>query len=151
MIFNFFHYSFLLDFQMYLHFKCCAPSQSSFHKPPSHPFSPLPLRGSPPVIHHSVLTPPAYPYAGALSLHRTKDLSPHWCQIRPSSATYVAGAMEPWELWGVQCSREFNPSPNSFIGVLGLSTMVVCEYLHLTLIKIPNRGKIEPIETTSSR
>jgi hypothetical protein len=49
-----------------------------------------------------------------LSLHRTKALSFHWCQTRPSSAIYTAGAMapsmcnnvlfgwwlSPWELWG---------------------------------------------------
>jgi hypothetical protein len=30
-------------------------------------------------------------------LHRTKDLSSHWCLIRPSSPTYAAGAMcTPW-------------------------------------------------------
>jgi hypothetical protein len=31
------------------------------------------------------------------SLHRTKDLSSHWCLTRSSSATYAAGAMcTPW-------------------------------------------------------
>jgi hypothetical protein len=54
----------------------------------------------------------AFPYTGALSLHRTKGLSSHWCTTRPSSATYVAGAMvspsvlfgwwsSPWDLWEV--------------------------------------------------
>ena len=35
----------------------------------------------------------AFPYTGASSLHRTKGLSFHRCQTRPSSATYAAGAM----------------------------------------------------------
>jgi hypothetical protein len=30
-----------------------------------------------------------------LSLHKTKNLSSHWCLTRPSSATYAAGAMGP--------------------------------------------------------
>jgi hypothetical protein len=29
------------------------------------------------------------------SLHRTKSLPSHWCQIRPPSTTYTAGAMGP--------------------------------------------------------
>jgi len=33
------------------------------------------------------------PCAGAPSLHRTKGLSSYWCLSRPSSATYVAGAV----------------------------------------------------------
>jgi hypothetical protein len=31
----------------------------------------------------------------ASGLHRTKDLFSHWWQTRPSSATYVAGAIGP--------------------------------------------------------
>jgi hypothetical protein len=48
-----------------------------FH-PPNH--SHLPTLHSPTLGHLS-------------SLHRTKDLSFHWCMTRPSSATYAAGAM----------------------------------------------------------
>jgi hypothetical protein len=43
------------------------------------------------------------PYSGVsgLRLQRTKDLPSHWCQIRPSSATYTAGAVDPpiYTLW----------------------------------------------------
>ena len=42
----------------------------------------------------SVLTDPAFPYAGASVLHRTKGLPSHWCQTRPSSGTYVSGTQE---------------------------------------------------------
>jgi hypothetical protein len=61
---------------------------------------------------HSCFSVLVFPYTGALSLHRTKGLFSHWCPTRPSSATYVAGAMSPsmvflgwwfspWKLWGV--------------------------------------------------
>ena len=42
---------------------------------------------------HSCLPALAFPYTGALSLHRTKGLSSHWYWKRPSSATYADGAM----------------------------------------------------------
>jgi hypothetical protein len=47
---------------------------------------------------HSYLPTLNSPTLGHLSsLHRTKDLSSHWCLTRPSSATYAAGAMyTPW-------------------------------------------------------
>ena len=50
---------------------------------------------------HSHLTTLASPYPGASRSHRTKSLPSHWCQIRPSSATYVSGAMDPsmYTLW----------------------------------------------------
>jgi hypothetical protein len=51
---------------------------------------------SPPHVHHAThlhFLAPEFPYTGALSLHRAKGLSSHWCLIRPSSATYAAGAM----------------------------------------------------------
>ena len=79
------------------------PPSSCFYEstpPPTHPFPP----------HLSCIS-----YAGASSLHRTKGLPFHWCQIRPSSATYVSGAMDPsmapyslirwfslWKFWVVQ-------------------------------------------------
>ena len=44
---------------------------------------------------HSHLPSLAFSYTGASSLHRTKSLSSHSCPTRPSSATYVAGAMSP--------------------------------------------------------
>jgi hypothetical protein len=68
----------------------------------------LPLKGCSPT-HPPTL---AYPFAWETSLHRPKHLPWHWCQIRPSSATNVAGdrgptrvffglLFSPWELWGV--------------------------------------------------
>jgi hypothetical protein len=44
---------------------------------------------------HSCLRVLEFPYAGSSSLHRTKGLPSHWCQIRPSSATYAARATGP--------------------------------------------------------
>ena len=44
---------------------------------------------------HSHLPALAFPYIEALSLHRTKGFSSHWCLTRPFSATYMAGAMGP--------------------------------------------------------
>ena len=43
----------------------------------------------------SCFTPLAFPYSGASSLHRTKGLPFHSCQMKPSSAPYAAGAMDP--------------------------------------------------------
>jgi hypothetical protein len=43
---------------------------------------------------HSYLTTIASSYAGTSSLHRTKGLPSHLCQIRPFSATYIARAMD---------------------------------------------------------
>ena len=45
---------------------------------------------------HSCLHAHAFPSTGVSSLHRTKDLSSHWCLTRPSSTTYAAGAMGPY-------------------------------------------------------
>jgi hypothetical protein len=42
---------------------------------------------------HSHLTILAFPFTRASSLHRTKGLPSHWCQIRWSSATYAPRAM----------------------------------------------------------
>jgi hypothetical protein len=43
---------------------------------------------------HSHIPTLSSPTLGHLfSLHRTKDLSSHWCLTRPFSATYAAGAM----------------------------------------------------------
>lgn len=44
---------------------------------------------------HSCLTALAFPYTGALILHRTKSLSSHWCPTRLSSGSYASGAMSP--------------------------------------------------------
>ena len=44
---------------------------------------------------HSHFPSLAFPYTGAWRLPRTKDLSSHWCPTRPSSATYMVGAMGP--------------------------------------------------------
>jgi hypothetical protein len=66
-----------------------SPSQTPY------PISPTPasVRVFPHAPTHYYLTILAFPYTGASSLHMIKGLPSHWCQIRPSSATYVVGAM----------------------------------------------------------
>jgi hypothetical protein len=74
-------------------------SLPSFPSTSSLPPPPLPLWGCFPT--HSCLNGLALSYSGSSSLHKTKGLPSHWCQIRPSSATYPAGAMgtSMWTLW----------------------------------------------------
>jgi hypothetical protein len=98
--FSFFFYwlSYLFTFQMLF------PTTS-----PLFPF-PLLLWGCSPT--HSFLTALAFPYTGAWSLYRTKGLSSHWCQTRPSSLLHIqleswvcpcvlfGWWFNPWELWG---------------------------------------------------
>ena len=86
---------FLNDYFNYLHSKCCHPSQSPICKP--HPIPPqLCLKkGASQATHHSLLIPLASPFTGATSLHRTKCLPSNGCKIKPSCATYAAGAMDP--------------------------------------------------------
>ena len=88
---------------LYLHFKCYSLSSFSLcNCPPT--LSPLPL------VMHTHFPVLSFLYTGALSLHRTKDYSSHWCLARPPSTTYAAGVMgpscvqfgwwfSPWELW----------------------------------------------------
>jgi hypothetical protein len=81
--------------------------------PSTSPLPPVSVRVLPHLPTHSCLSTLAFPYAGSWRLHSTKRLPSQWCQIRPSSATYAAGAMDPpcvllgwwfspWELWGVR-------------------------------------------------
>jgi len=82
---------------IHLHFKIYPPSQLPFHKPliPSL-LSPVPFASRRVLLHlltHSHLTALASPYARASSLHKTKGVPSHWCWTKPSSATYVSGAM----------------------------------------------------------
>jgi hypothetical protein len=72
--------------------------------------TPYPL--PPPSVHqptHTCFLALSFPHTGAESLHRTKGLSFHWWQTRPSSATYATKAppcvffgwwFSPRELWG---------------------------------------------------
>jgi hypothetical protein len=80
-------YLFLLD--IYLHFKC-YPFPSFLSDNPPIPSIPIPCSPTHPLL----LLALAFPNTGALSLHRTKGLSSHWWQTRPS-ATYAARAMSP--------------------------------------------------------
>jgi hypothetical protein len=66
-----------------------------FASPPISSPCPYFYEGVPPFTIHSHLTILAFPYNGALSLHRNKGLSSYRCQIRLSSATYADGAMSP--------------------------------------------------------
>jgi hypothetical protein len=63
---------------IFLHFKCYPLSWFPFCKSPL-----LCFYEGVPAPTHSCLTTLALLYTGASSLHRTKDLPSHWCQIRP--------------------------------------------------------------------
>jgi hypothetical protein len=124
------------------------PLKNTFHlyAPPSPAHQPT----------HSHFLALASPHTEAYSLHRTKDLSSHWCPTRPSSAAYAAGAMSPimcvlwwfspWELWVVlvisySCSSygaanpfsSLGPFSSSFIEDPVLSPMGGCEHPPLYL------------------
>jgi hypothetical protein len=105
-------FSFFIGYFIYLHLKCYPPSQFFLHN--SHiSSSPCLYEGAPPPTPtHSCLSTPVFPSPGSSSLHRTNGLLSQWCQMRPSSATYPAGAMgtpcvlfgwwfSSWELWRV--------------------------------------------------
>jgi len=64
-----------------------SPPQTSF------PSSITSLRVLPRPPIYSCLSALAFPYTGALSLHRTNVLPSYSCQTRPSSPTYASGAM----------------------------------------------------------
>jgi hypothetical protein len=79
--------SFFIGYFLYLHFKCHPLSQSP---PPKALYPILP----PPVSMRVFQYPPTHTHLSALSapilghlssIHRTKDLSSHWCLTRPSS------------------------------------------------------------------
>ena len=59
------------------------------------PFPHASKRVLPHPLTHSYLTALAFINAEASGLHRTKGIPYHWCQIRPSFATYSAGVMGP--------------------------------------------------------
>jgi hypothetical protein len=61
--------------------------------PPSYHLTPASTWVLPLTHAHSCLTVLAFPYAGASNLNRNKSFPSLWCYIRPSSATYAAGAM----------------------------------------------------------
>jgi hypothetical protein len=81
-----------INYFIYLHFNHCPPHLLL-------PFASKRVLLHPPT--HSQLTPPTFPFAGSTSLHRTKSLPSHWCQISQPSATYVAGTMDTlmYTLW----------------------------------------------------
>ena len=98
--FFFFNNLIFTGFCIHLHFNCYPFPSLPSPNPLSHPSSPCFYEGTSPHTHapkHSHLTVLAFPYTGASSLHRTKGIPSHWCQIRTSFATYAAGAMGP--LW----------------------------------------------------
>ena len=81
---NLYWLCYLFTFQMFFPFLVFPPQipyaipSSCFYEGASPPTYPL-------LLHH--------PYTSRL--HRTKGLPSQWCQIRPFSATYAAGAMGP--------------------------------------------------------
>jgi hypothetical protein len=67
---------------------------------------------------HSHLPTLTFLYTAASSLHRTKSLFSHWCPTRPSSATYMAGAIVPP---CVLLSRWFSPWELNLVDIVVLS------------------------------
>jgi hypothetical protein len=121
-----------------------SPSLFPLCNPPIPSHLLLPLWGCSPT--HSRLTALAPPYAEASSLHRTKGLPFHWCQIRPwvSPCVFFGWQFSPWELWGVlvgwYCCSSYgaanpfsnsSPSSNSSSGVPMLNLTVGYENPHL--------------------
>ena len=99
-----FFFSFIGYF-LYWHFKCypLLPLETPY------PISPPPasMRVLPHLPTHSCLPALALPYTGALSVHRTKGPSSHWCPTRlhirlePWVTTCVLSCwwFSPWEHW----------------------------------------------------
>jgi hypothetical protein len=86
------------------------------------------------------LQPLAFPYTGASSLHRTKGLSSLWCTTRPSSATYVTGAMghsmcTPWLVVY---------SPGALEGLVGGYCYSFCGVANPEVAYLYNLGSICP-------
>jgi hypothetical protein len=118
-------FAYFIWYFLYLHFKCYTffwlPLWKTFYPSPL----PLLLWGCSPThppthSHFTVLT---FSYTGALSLHRTKQLSSHWCVMRPSSAIIPCELFgweySPWELCGFWlvwycCSSYWIAKPLSF-------------------------------------
>jgi hypothetical protein len=102
---------FLIGYFICLHFKRYPLSWFPLCKSPIPSSLMLLLWGCSHPCTYSSLIALAFLYTGASSLHRTKGLPYHWCQIRSLSS--------------------FSPLPNSSIGALVLSPMVGCEHPHL--------------------
>jgi hypothetical protein len=79
-----------------LHFNCYPPSRSSLHELPTQPPPPTLLPHLPTNSH---LTSLLSPFSGTPTFHSTKGLPSHWCHMRQSFATYVAGTMDLPTLW----------------------------------------------------
>jgi len=84
---------FLLNI-FHLHFKCYSVSQFQAHKSPIPSSSPSSMKMFPFPNHLPSKVPLKFTLNGDSTLGRTKGFSFHWCLIRPSSATYAAGAMD---------------------------------------------------------
>jgi hypothetical protein len=147
----------LKNWFIYLHSKCCPPSQSLLQEFFTHPSfaSERVLSTTPtssythPLSPHPLLT---YPSPGQSSLDRIRYTLSHWGQIMQSSmrawtCPYMlfGWCLNLWKLprvwvsWFCQSSygvailfSSFNPSPNSFISVPYLSPVVGCKYLYLS-------------------
>jgi hypothetical protein len=90
-IYFFFYF---IGYFLCLYFKCYPFSQVFSPETPYRiPAPPAFMKVCPPPTH--LLPPPHHgiPLHWALSLHRTKGLSSHWCPTRPSSAVYASGAV----------------------------------------------------------
>jgi hypothetical protein len=132
----FYWLSYLFTFQMLSHFMVPLPGN-----PLSHPSSPCFYEGVPHPPTLSCLPTLTFPYTGSSSFYRSKGLFSHWFPTRPSSVTYVAGAMgvhtpcvlfgswlNPWELWGQ------TPSAPSVLSLIPpLWTLCLVQWLAVSL------------------
>jgi hypothetical protein len=150
-------FTFLLDI-LFIYISTVIPFPGfSFTNPISH-LPPLLLWGCSPTHPptHSYLNVLAFPYTGALSLHRTQGLPSYWCQISylcswchgslhvyslvdglvPGSSSVCVCVGGGWLVDVVWCSSygfansfsSFSPFPNSSVGVPVLSLMVGCKH-----------------------
>ena len=92
---------FFLVIILFVYISNDIPGYSSMNLPIPSLLSPLPFVSMRVLLHpfaHSLLTPLAPHYSG----HQA-SLPSHWCQTRPSSATYVSGVLVPsiYTLWFV--------------------------------------------------
>ena len=117
-----------LTFQMLSLFPVFPSATPLYHSPP-----PACMRVLPHPPTHSCLHTLKFPYTGALSLHRTKGLSSHWCPTRPSCVAYTSGAMDHsmCTLWMVVLSLEaLGVWLDDIVFLMGLqtisSTSVLC-------------------------
>lgn len=132
-LFPFFFFFFFLKIGYFIYFSNVIPFPGSpSGSPLFHPLSPCFYEGALSPTHFCLLIL-AFPYSGALSLHRAKGLSSHWWPPRPSSATCAAGPMGP-----TMCTKKFSFFFTAYLPLVSSYTswslLLVGSYLHIIII-----------------